>query len=631
MQKFNKIVMLSLAAVLALGVASGCGPTGGGELGDYTPRFPTDYDENINSWEQVDPADEDVTITWFFDYGIADENLEDLIYQRTGVNVNIQSASTNNHEEINTMISDNRLPDVITLSDSSLRILLAEEGYCLPLNQLAQYYAPGMLKTVPEDHWSQYRASDGNTYALSSNFYSDAEIEQMEDLGAHSYARRDVAVRKDYLEAYIAYKKSLDPSFDENSTITRPSGFIEMCNWVKNEYGYTIANPTVVFSPFNLTGDELSQALTALYEMFGYAPEDAEGNITNMYTSPEFREALDFMNTLYNNGFVSSQNFGWDIAKIGTEVKNGNPFCIIGATQNTHFQQGSRELDHYDAATDTVPSSAQYVTILLTNEEGEAPLLSDYNGKGVYQTMITKNCKREDRVIKVFDYLLSEQGQREAIYGAEENYEFEVEPGEIDPDTGKPSLYGVIRTTKALRDLVPTMFKNRAQAMGIRRVSAFASASYGRMVSKEDDFIGIKHPVDWILYQNKKTYFGYTYNMAEFDFYFDEIDRKTLNNYATQEAAIFEAWANSIASIIMAKSKDEMNAIIDATLQECNNLGMEEWMSVRNEYFKRYKASRGVEFAYPKNRADYVAPEVRLTGGLYETIERPDYVYEVLS
>ena len=186
MQKFNKIVMLSLAAVLALGVASGCGPTGGGELGDYTPRFPTDYDENINSWEQVDPADEDVTITWFFDYGIADENLEDLIYQRTGVNVNIQSASTNNHEEINTMISDNRLPDVITLSDSSLRILLAEEGYCLPLNQLAQYYAPGMLKTVPEDHWSQYRASDGNTYALSSNFYSDAEIEQMEDLGAHS-------------------------------------------------------------------------------------------------------------------------------------------------------------------------------------------------------------------------------------------------------------------------------------------------------------------------------------------------------------------------------------------------------------------------------------------------------------
>lgn len=148
MQKFNKIVMLSLAAVLALGVASGCGPTGGGELGDYTPRFPTDYDENINSWEQVDPADEDVTITWFFDYGIADENLEDLIYQRTGVNVNIQSASTNNHEEINTMISDNRLPDVITLSDSSLRILLAEEGYCLPLNQLAQYYAPGIVNSI---------------------------------------------------------------------------------------------------------------------------------------------------------------------------------------------------------------------------------------------------------------------------------------------------------------------------------------------------------------------------------------------------------------------------------------------------------------------------------------------------
>ena len=46
--------------------------------------------------------------------------------------------------------------------------------------------------------------------------------------------------------------------------------------------------------------------------------------------------------------------------------------------------------------------------------------------------------------------------------------------------------------------------------------------------------------------------------------------------------------------------------------------------------FKKYKASRNMEFAYPKNRADYAAPEVKLRGGLYSLVSRPEYVYEVL-
>ena len=80
----KKAVVSLLAVILASSMAlAACTSGTGGELPVYTPRFDTNYDPNINSWEQIDPADEDVTITWFFDYGIADENLEDLIYQRT--------------------------------------------------------------------------------------------------------------------------------------------------------------------------------------------------------------------------------------------------------------------------------------------------------------------------------------------------------------------------------------------------------------------------------------------------------------------------------------------------------------------------------------------------------------------
>ena len=85
-----------------------------------------------------------------------------------------------------------------------------------------------------------------------------------------------------------------------------------------------------------------------------------------------------------------------------------------------------------------------------------------------------------------------------------------------------------------------------------------------------------------------------------------------------------------MANIIMARDKEEQKRLHDAALAESYNVGAAEWMEVGNIYFKRYKESRGVEFAYPKNRAGYVAPEVHLRGGLYETISRPEYVYEVL-
>lgn len=626
----KKLVVLLLVFMITLS-AVGCGGDENNGDGSYTPRFSTDYDENVDSWKQIDPSDDDVTITWFFDYDVADENLSELIYQRTGVNVAFESAMTSDHSELTTMLSSGDLPDVITIADSSLRIQLAEEGYCYPLNKLAEYYAPSMLKRVTKDHWEQYRASDGNTYALSSNFYSDDDIATMDKLGAESYAGRDIAVRKDILDAYIAEQTTLNPSFDQDKILTKPSGFLDMCKWAKTKYGFTKSKPTVVFSPFYTSGDELSYSTTVLTEMFGFAPEDSQGNLTSMYESAEFKKALEFMNQMYNEGLVSSQNFQWDAGSLTTSMQRDKPFAFIGGTQVTHFGQVALESDNYNAETNTVDPSCQYVTILLTNEQGDAPILHNYNGKGVYQSMISTNCEREDRIIKVFDYLFSEQGQREAMYGNADNYEWELGVGEIDVDTGSPSAYGVIKTSASFKKLLPTLVKNqRVQSLGLRRITPFSNAAYGRLVSKEDDFIGLRHPVDWILYQNKSTYFGYTYNQGDFDYTLNSSDRKVLNTYAKQQAEIFNVWKVAVPKLIMAQNSSSFESIFSTALSDANTKGAREWLTQSNEFFLSYKQSRNIQFAYPKNKADYVAPAVKLRGNSSKSIARPEYVYEVV-
>ena len=116
MKKFSRALVFAMAVVLAF-AGMACNGVFNPPTGDPVyNRYPTDYDPDVDSWEQVDPGDEDVSIKWFLDYSQSDQNLSDLIYKRTGVRVQFQYAMTDDHSELNTMISGGgRLPDVISI------------------------------------------------------------------------------------------------------------------------------------------------------------------------------------------------------------------------------------------------------------------------------------------------------------------------------------------------------------------------------------------------------------------------------------------------------------------------------------------------------------------------------------
>ena len=306
----KKIVLILLCVFVFLS-ASACGKFGNPQGDADYNRYPTDYDSDIDSWEQIEAGDEDVDVVWFTDYSFSGESISELIYKRTGVRVSFRSALSNDHSELTTMIAGNKLPDIISIDDTSLRIQLAEEGYCYAINKLAESYAPSMLKRVSQEHWDYYKSSDGNTYSIASHFYNDADIEELEELGAEQYTNGDLVVRKDYLEAYIAYRRGKDSSFDPDKEITKPSGFIEMAKWVKQTYSIPNSVPTVALSPFMTTGrnDKISESLTTAMEFFGVPREDSQGNLVYQYGTEEFVDVMLFFNELYREHLVISANF----------------------------------------------------------------------------------------------------------------------------------------------------------------------------------------------------------------------------------------------------------------------------------------------------------------------------------
>ncbi|MDR1093571.1 MAG: hypothetical protein LBL66_05425 [Clostridiales bacterium] len=63
-------------------------------------------------------------------------------------------------------------------------------------------------------------------------------------------------------------------------------------------------------------------------------------------------------------------------------------------------------------------------------------MLSDYSGKGYKYSMVTANCRRPNRAVKLLDFLYSEEGQRPAYFGKKNadgqdgTFEYTVRPGE---------------------------------------------------------------------------------------------------------------------------------------------------------------------------------------------------------
>lgn len=586
---------------------------------EYRHAIITDAD--TDSWLQIDPADEDVEITWFANTQTS-YVFTDLVYKRTGVKINFQNAMSADSSELNTMISGDRLPDVITLTDLSTRVQLAEEGYVYPIDWLAEGYAPSLLKKerrYTTEHRDYYAASDGLSYGIAQDFYNDGDIDEFAELGGNQLSNYDLIVRKDYLEAFIAHKKTQDASYNPDTHITRPSGFLEMCLWVKDKYELSNSNPTVMLSQFFDTAqnDQLNYSLHALMEFFGVPMEDAEGNYVYQYDTPEFIEVMEFLNTLYNERLITSANFGYDISAQGTQILNGRPFATFGSGHTLSGHLAQREKAGYSSSTGKVADTHKYVPIVLTNENGDAPLLMDFAGRGLNVTMITKNAQREDRIIKMFDYLRSEQGIRELTYGEEEGrfYNYVVRPGEVNPSTGKVSTYGVMEWT----DDAKTIFGvgTGITGYGLLRQTPLHNNIYTRISLTDDskqvyaDFSSLN---SFILYQNKSAFFDYTFPRVPFRYPLDTSDRFKLNDYVTKQSDVEQIWIEALPKMIMAANHTAMKSIYDTALAQSYQAGAEEWTQFRNQSFKSYKEYLGIQYAWPKNDPNYIAPSVTLYG-----------------
>lgn len=403
--KMTKAASLSLAAVLAsMSLLSACSSNSNSDAGNAASGG-----SSASAGSASSPAASGKQVTLkveIFDrgnapspYTITDNYLSKYIQDNFGTpnNIKMEFVPVPRSEEIKKlnvlMASGSDVPDIVFTYDSGTFNRYAAQGGLTDLTDALNQYGPN-LKTFLGEDTLKYGQVDGKQYAISG---------KRAILGKYSGF-----IRKDWLdklgmkeptttdELYNVLKafKEKDPGNTGGKVIP---------------YGMTIAPgqyDPVIWSFIKPLNEEQQYTLT---QKLG----------SNDYPTllPGFKDALQFLNKLYNEGLVS-KDFGLDEDKkqLTQDVQNGLVGYFTDDFDNLYYANGS-----YDNLKKTVQGAKIDPVDALTNSEGKHAK-PEYAPNAMY-IMVPKSSQRVAEAIKYLDWMSQTDNMVALQNGVEgENY-----------------------------------------------------------------------------------------------------------------------------------------------------------------------------------------------------------------
>ncbi len=550
------------------GTGNGNGPVPAGRLrrqGRYAararacPRPPENSDPAAP--ETPAPADgpswkqdtSDCTVTWFMAYDWYGKKFDETnnlfdkkLYEETGVKIDIQTGDT---DKLNMLIQTGKLPDIITLdANSTQRKLLEDNGMVQPLGPLMEQYAPDLA--VPQSMRDWYTAKDGQWYSIASYYYGDDNI--ADNKGFYETHNQNY-VREDILS-------EIGMSIDDLQT---KEGFLNALRAVKEKNiqynGQNVVPYMVLFS--DIADIQIAQQL-------GASEEDAQGNFQSLYTTPEYREAMLLFNQMYREGLLTDDSFTVDKSQLEQEVAAGRVFASTAKTNVSNSK-----LSLYASDNNAIMRYAGQ----FTGDNNDRPIIPAQNNMGWTATLVNKDAKNPDRIIRLFAYLNSTEATLDNEWGVG------------GWTLGSDGLVVRNPDIMVLREANPTEFTAKyAGDMGWTSDYTIVQGTYpqGDDIWSADTYL-MTHDERMTLYDDKC---------------FADVAPEAGSDEAAIQARIKEYRQQALGRIITAPSAEQCEAELDAALAEMENLGLSKLITYQNTLFQANKAKLGLTYAYPGNQ-----------------------------
>ncbi|MCM3746870.1 extracellular solute-binding protein [Paenibacillus pasadenensis] len=290
----------------------------------------------------------------------------------------------------------------------------SQSGALIPLDDLINQYAPNVKKAMEtnERYKNGVTAADGKIYALS----------QLGECFHCSYSQK-LWINKAWLdklglqlpktteEFYAVLKafKTQDPNGNGKEDEIPLTGAVG--TWNGELYGFLV-NPFILNNRTDFTVTQ-------------------NGKVTFVGDKPEYKQALEYLNQLYKEKLIDAAAFTQNLDSMSQLINSADR---VGAFTAGHVAMG---------ATLDSPFYKNYVA--LSPLEGPGGLRttgyfpSGFNTGGF---SITKKATNEQAIaaIKMFDYLMTEEGTLRATFGTEGQFWSKPPEGAKDFE-GKPAKY----------------------------------------------------------------------------------------------------------------------------------------------------------------------------------------------
>ncbi|WP_019636729.1 extracellular solute-binding protein [Paenibacillus fonticola] len=377
MKKFRKILLTATAMLLVMSLLVACGSNNASKESPAANGGKTEGNGSSSS--------EPVTLNLFVDqpwwpFKDWSGDIPEEITKRTGIRLNVTVAT--DEKQLPIMLASGDLPDLVVTSTQYQQMSNSEAAY--PWQELIDKYTPDFK--IDHDRIAVNTVSDGNYYTIRNNFSTAEEWKQHEKYAFSNGAA--IAVRSDLMEEMgnpeVKSLEDLDALFGQ----------------VKTKYPDMI--PLVLTPTPTWAKGYFAQNFGAMIS--GLIEEN--GKMLYALNTQELKDMYLYMNQLYRKGYIKAENLAYKSEDQAKQLATtGKAFAYAWDTSGA---------DRLTAATQQSGYSWEVLPIKISDNFKHERYDSGWQG-----VFITRNNKDPEASIKLVQFLMSDEGQKLAMWGQE--------------------------------------------------------------------------------------------------------------------------------------------------------------------------------------------------------------------
>lgn len=494
-------------------------------------------------------ANNPITLNWYINYswfvtGWGENLVSKTITDETGVSVHFITPTGNEEEKLNTLISSDSLPDLITLGwwDSQVNDMISAD-MVYALNELANEYDPYFYQVTDSEVVSWYTQNDGNIYGYPCSSYTPEDFEENDNVSSN----QTFLVRKDIYEAI------------GSPDMTTPEGFQAAVEKAVKMFPEVNGEPLIPVGSHVF--DEMGCVSFDKYLMnFLAVPFEKDGIYYDRYTDPEYITWLKMFRELGEEGLLANDIFLDQRTQMSEKIEEGRYFCML--FQRTDISDQEKIL--YEKKPDSI-----YIAVDgPKNSNGDDYVLPTNGINGWTITMISKNCKDPERAIAFMNYMMSEHGQKLISIGVEgETYDM---------------IGGRAVIKEDVKELLNTNRETYDELYG-------ADNAYWML---QDNVLQLqwKPELEEPLKQLEEWTYPYTKYLGQYDVLMTED-----NEVGTAYTKITRLWSETLPRLLLAESEEVFDQILNDFVEKREELGYTQVLEEETRQMKENKEKLRIE------------------------------------